>query len=394
MLNDYTGEIGQVRRPFLYPIECDVAVPKPKIRAIAGPLLALVLFGLAIRLLFQEAQKISWTEFVQGITSVPPTNLAIASILVAMNYVLYSCYDILAVRYLKKSLPLRRVILASFIGFSLGNNLGTFMAASPIRFRFYSRWGLSAPQIVLLISVLGLSFWSGAWFLGGLVLTTVAIELPSEVALSLPFGTRTVGVILGSLFIGYAIACCVWKKPWPIGNLHLRLPTPGLMWVQTAVGALDLFISATALYLVLPANAVIPFGEVMAAFLIAFSIALLTQVPGGLGILEAILLKLLADSVGQSTEEISGEAAVLGTVIIFRLLYYWIPGLFGMIALVAHEIYEGVVESKGAKKHAMESHAGERYPEPGKFVESETKPTTEPGIDDDDGKKGLELESG
>ena len=31
--------------------------------------------------------------------------------------------------------------LVSFIGFSLGNNLGAILAATPIRFRYYSQWG-------------------------------------------------------------------------------------------------------------------------------------------------------------------------------------------------------------------------------------------------------------
>ena len=50
---------------------------------------------------------------------------------------------------------------------------------------------------------------------------------------------------------------------------------------------------------------------VLAAYMVALSVALLTQVPGGLGVLELILLTLLKDSVGES---------VLASVLIFRLL--------------------------------------------------------------------------
>lgn len=309
-----------------------------KIRDLAGPVLAFCLFALAVRLLVREASTITWDQFRDGFLSVPPVYLVIAAFLIAMNYGLLITYDLLALRYLCRSLPLRRVALVAFLGFTLGNNLGTFLAAAPIRFRFYSRWGLSPSQIVVLMSMLGLTFWSGLWFLGGIVLVSVPIELPAQV--QLPLGTRTLGFILLSLALGYLLVCFLWRKPWPIGKLHLRPPEPGLMAVQASVAAVDLLISATALYLVLPGGSVVPFAMVLAAYLVAIAVSLLTQVPGGLGVLELILLTLLKDSVGDG---------VLASVLIFRTLYYVIPLMFGMVLLVAHEIYGGAVEARAAK---------------------------------------------
>jgi uncharacterized membrane protein YbhN (UPF0104 family) len=314
-----------------------ITLPKRKIRAIAGPVLAAVLFTLAVRLLVHEARSITWDEFMAGLTGVPPLYLLFAALLIALNYGLLISYDLLALRYLCRSLPLRRVALVSFLGYSLGNNLGTLLAATPIRFRFYTRWGLTPSQILVLISILGLTFWSGLWFLGGTVLVWVPIELPSEV--QLPFGTQTLGVILLSLAIGYLIVCFTWRKPWPIGELHLRPPEPGLMSVQASVAAVDLLISATALYLVLPGDTMVPFATVLAAYLVGIAVSLITQVPGGLGVLELVLLTLLKDSVGES---------VLASILIFRVLYYILPLMFGMITLAAHEIYGGAVEARRA----------------------------------------------
>jgi uncharacterized membrane protein YbhN (UPF0104 family) len=314
-------------------------LPKRKLRAIAGPALAVVLFVLAIRLLVHEAMSITWDDFVAGLTGVRPLYLGFAAFLIALNYGLLISYDLLALRYLCRSIPLRRVALVSFLGYTLGNNIGTLLAATPIRFRFYTRWGLSPSQIVVLISILGLTFWSGLWFLGGVVLVWVPVELPAQV--QLPFGTRTLGVILLSLAVGYLIVCCTWRKPWPIGELHLRPPEPGLMSVQASVAAVDLMISATALYLVLPSDSTVPFALVLAAYLVGIAISLLTQVPGGLGVLEVILLTLLKESVGES---------VLASVLIFRMLYYILPLMFGMLTLVAYEIYGGAVEVRKAKE--------------------------------------------
>ena len=315
-----------------------ITLAKRKLRAIAGPVLAAVLFALAIRLLILEAKSITWDEFVAGLTGVPPLYLTFAAFLIALNYGLLICYDLLALRYLCRSIPLRRVALVSFLGYSLGNNLGTILASAPIRFRFYSRWGLTPSQIVVLITILGLTFWSGLWFLGGTVLVAVPVEVPAEV--HLPFGTQTVGIILLSLAVSYLIICSVWRKPFPVGDLRLRPPEPGLMAVQASVAAVDLLISATALYLVLPGDAVVPFPVVLAAYLVAIAVSLMTQVPGGLGVLEVILLTLLKGSVGDS---------VLASVLIFRVLYYILPLLLGMILLVSHEIYGGAVEARRAR---------------------------------------------
>ena len=314
------------------------SLAKQKLRALIGPVFAAVLFLLAVRLLFREASNISWDDFKTGLLGVPRLYLAFAAVLISMNYGLLICYDLLALRYLCRSIPLRRVALAAFLGYSLGNNLGTLIAGTPLRFRFYSRYGLTPTQILMMISVLGLTFWSGLWFLGGVVLVCVPVELPPQI--NLPFGTQTLGGILLTLAIGYVIVCFCWRKPWPIGRFHLRPPEPGLMAVQASVAAVDLLISATALYLVMPGDAVVPFPIILAAYLSAISVSLLTQVPGGLGVLDLILFTLLRDSAGDS---------VLASILIFRCLYYLFPLFFGMITLVAHEIYGGAIEARQAE---------------------------------------------
>lgn len=305
----------------------------PKLQNVIGPLFAAVLFGLSVRLLVAEASTVSWEDFRSGLTSIQPIYLVFAFVLIAMNYALLISYDLLALRYICRSLPLRRVALVSFLGYSLGNNLGTFLAAAPLRFRFYSRWNLSHAQIAALITMLGLTFWGGLWFLGGVVLTLVPIELPPD--RQLPIGTRALGIILLSIWVLYLIACSVWRSPWPIYGVRIQPPQPGLMMTQTSVAAVDLFISATALYLVLPGDATVPFSLVLAAYLSGIAIALVSQVPGGLGILEAIMLYLLKDAVGDQ---------VTASLLIFRAMYYIAPLCVGMVTLVAHEIYNGAVE--------------------------------------------------
>ena len=118
------------------------ALAKRKLTAIAGPALAVVFFVMAMRLLWHELEEVEWEDFKAGLTSVPILYLLMAAFLISLNYGLLITYDLLALRYICRSLPLRRVALVSFLGFTLGNNLGTFVAGAPIRFRFYGRWGI------------------------------------------------------------------------------------------------------------------------------------------------------------------------------------------------------------------------------------------------------------
>ena len=297
-----------------------------RLRAIAGPLFGLVLFSAAIVLLVREARDISWDDFMAGVTGAPPLYLAIAAVLVAMNYFLLITYDMLALRYICRPLPLRKVALVGFLGYSLGNNLGAVAAGVPIRFRLYSMWGLNTRQILTIIAMLMLTFWSGMCWLAGTVLVLVPIPVPEEIPL--PFSTRVFGAILLGIAITYALICKFWRRPLPIAGLRLKPPEIGLMALQASVAALDLTISAIALYLVLPPDIPVPFALVLAAYLLGLAGSLITQVPGGLVVLELILMKLLAGSVG---------GTLIGSLLIFRLLYYVAPLLVGVVVLGVSE---------------------------------------------------------
>lgn len=298
-----------------------------RLRAFAGPLLGLALFSAAIVFLVREARGISWDDFVAGLTGAPPMYLGLAAILIALNYCLLITYDMLALRYICKSLPLRKVALVGFLGYALGNNLGALVAGTPIRFRLYTMWGLTARQIMSILAMLMLTFWSGMCWLAGTVLVLVPIEVPEEI--SLPFSTRVFGIILLSIGVTYALICHFWRRPLPIAGVKIQPPPLGLMSLQTSVAALDLTISAIALYLILPVDIQVPFGLVLAAYLLGLAGSLITQVPGGLVVLELILMKLLGGSVG---------GTLIGSLLIFRLLYYVAPLLVAVFVLAISEM--------------------------------------------------------
>ncbi|MGO7859663.1 UPF0104 family protein, partial [Rhizobium ruizarguesonis] len=82
-----------------------------------------------------------------------------------------SCFDVLAIRSLGKSLPYSRIALASFIILSLGHNIGfAGLISGAFLYRFYSRWGLTAEDVAKIILFFGVTVGLGLITLGGLAM--------------------------------------------------------------------------------------------------------------------------------------------------------------------------------------------------------------------------------
>ncbi|MEZ6087966.1 MAG: lysylphosphatidylglycerol synthase domain-containing protein [Pirellulaceae bacterium] len=325
-----------------------------RVQRFAGPLFGLILFGIAISFLYKKTQEITWDQFVAGLAGIPAGFHLLAAILVAMNYLVLTGNDMLAVRYVGASranrddasagLSYKRILTVSFMGYAFGNNVGAVAAGVPIRIRFYKSWGLATGQVVALIAFISLSFWIGICSTAGVALSLV--EVPTPESLNLPVTSRILGFLLLSILGVYVAACIWWRHPFRLAGLQLRPPGPQLMVLQIAVASFDLMLAATTLYVLLPSEIPATYPQVVGVYLLALAAAMITQVPGGLGVLEAILLSLLATA---------DKAAILGSLLIFRIYYYVVPLLVAAIVLV-------VIEAKPSRKNravTIDTHSSE-----------------------------------
>lgn len=304
-----------------------------RLKKIAGPVFGLILFSVAGSFLYQKTQEITWDEFAAGVANIPVAYHLLACLLVALNYFVLTGNDVLAVQFVGGGdakpahggtrLSYRKIGLASFLGYAFSNNIGAVAAGIPIRVRFYSGWGLKTAQIVALLAFTSLSFWVGFCMLGGLVLS--AVEVPMPKSIDLPVSSRILGFLLLAVIGMYAATCIWWRRPL----MNLQPPGPGLMGKQILVASLDLVLVSTTLYVLLPSGIPATYLQVVGVYLLALAAAMLTQVPGGLGVLEAILLTLLATS---------DEAVILGSLLIFRIYYYVLPLLVAALLLAIVEV--------------------------------------------------------
>jgi uncharacterized membrane protein YbhN (UPF0104 family) len=286
-----------------------------KLRMLLGPLLALVMLTLALRLLHHELGHHPWSEIVQSFRAIPRTALALAVGLTALNYVLLPGYDLLATRFLGQRLPSSRIALVGVIGYAATHNFGTFFGGTPIRYRLYSAWGLTAGEIVKVIGVAGLTFWIGLAALASVVFLVSPLPVPT--GLHFPMATvRPLGVVLLVPTLGYLLWSAAGRTALQWKGWELKPPRLRFSLAQIGMGALDTVVAASVLYVLLPVGAAPSFLYFLSVYLLAIVAIAFTQVPGGLGVFEASVLVLLAPP---------SAVAVAGPLLAFRAIYYLLP---------------------------------------------------------------------
>ena len=220
-----------------------------------------------------------------------------------------------------------KTALASFIGHVSSFNFGAVLGGTPVRYRLYTAFGLSGGDVLKLIALSTATFWIGFLALAGLMFLWDPLKLPAE--LHMPFSTTTpigwalIAITLVYLGLSYARVTLRWND-W-----EFTLPPLWLSLVQLVIAATDLLIATAVLHVLLPKAMGITFGYFLAVYLLAVVTVLFTHVPAGAGVLEFVLLLLLAPS---------KPAALLGSILAFRVVYYLLPLALAMILLVGHEI--------------------------------------------------------
>ena len=97
-------------------------------------------------------------------------------------------------------------------------------------------------------------------------------------------------------------------------GVSVPLPRPTLVAGQLAISAVDLCLAAAALHVLLPDRAGLSFSGFLPLFCVAIVAGIVSHVPGGLGVFEAVIIFALGDKTAQG--------ALVGALVIYRLIYY------------------------------------------------------------------------
>src|SRR5690606_31345638 len=132
------------------------------------PLLVIAALFVAAVLLYRALSRYTLDEIVASAGAIPASRLVLAAGFAAASYLCLTFFDWLGLRYAGRPLAWRQAALASFVGLSIGHNVGlAALSSGAIRYRFYARWGLGAGDVAKVILFCGITVGLGLAVLGG-----------------------------------------------------------------------------------------------------------------------------------------------------------------------------------------------------------------------------------
>lgn len=307
-----------------------------KILDYAWPVVGLIAVVVALRLLYGEFQSESArAEIWTNLTTIPAKNYVFAALSTLIAYAALAWYDRIALLHLGvRHISWPFISLCSFTTYALSHNIGaSVFSGAAVRYRAYSSKGLTASQIAILVIVCSFTFGFGNVVLGGLLLAfdpglmeRLSSILPPQLAnAKLGF---VVGAVCLALVAIYVIGSLMRFKPREIFGVHIMYPRPEIMMRQLLAAPLELIGAAGIIYFALPDVGNVSYEVILAAFLLSFVVALVSNAPGGLGVFEWIYVKVMPDV---------APPKIVAALLVWRLFYLIIPLIFALVVVVLFE---------------------------------------------------------
>lgn len=282
-------------------------------------------------------REVSYPEVVQQIATQPASDLMLAGLATALSYLVLTGYDFSALSYAGAKIRRSTVLLTSFIAYALGNTVGLgVLTGGAVRMRLYTAAGVDAGRVAQAAAfnagafIIGMTAFGAAGLLWGAPDVAELLHLPSWLL-------RAIAVLL-LLAVGALIAAAARNREIRVLKWQVPLPPPGLALRQLLISALDLTASAAALWFLLPSD-IVALPAFFAWYAMAVALGLLSHVPGGLGVFEAVILLAC---VGRAPPE-----QIIGALVLYRVVYYLLPLIAAAILLAGYELRSGVAAPIG-----------------------------------------------
>jgi uncharacterized membrane protein YbhN (UPF0104 family) len=281
----------------------------------AKRLMKIAFFAVVAYLLITLARSVEWEEVLATMRRRPLSGLLLAAAPALASLMLYSCFDLLGRHYTGHGLAARRVIAVNFISYAFNLNLGALIGGVAFRYRLYSRLGLDTSTITRVLSLTMLTNWLGYLLLAGLVFWLWPIPLPPDWKLNTR-GLQMLGIALLAVPVAYVLSCAISKRRvWTVRGHDVVLPPLRLALLQLVMSTLNWSLMACAIYLLMDQK--IAYPTVLGVLLVGAIAGVITHVPAGLGVLEAVFYALLSHQLP--------ESELLAALLMYRVVYYLVP---------------------------------------------------------------------
>lgn len=288
-----------------------------------------VLFGVGLYALYTVLKPVDFADVVAQFRATSPQVLAMALGATIIGYASLIFYDWYALRYIGKDLPLGVVGLGGFLGYAFGNTIGvSVVSGGAVRYRIYSAVGLTALEVAAVSGYAAVVLGIGLTLFG-----LAALVLRPEVVTSL-FPVSEVSVQYGSaaaiaLTLLVVTFLSISQRQVRIRGIDLRLPPIQDLAGQLVVTAIDIVATAFVLWVLLPTGKT-DFPLFVAEFSAATLIGVISNVPGGIGVFETVMIRTMPPTV-----PVADAAAAL---LMYRLIYYIFPFALGFLVVALNEV--------------------------------------------------------
>jgi len=296
----------------------------------------LVLFGFSISILLKKLSGISLQDVIDSFNAISKYQITASFGLMIMSYTVFTFYDLLAIKYLGYATKYSKILVGAFVSYVFSENLGlAVLSGSTIRYKYYSEWGISPKQIAKAITFCTITFWLGMLAVAGIFLTLHPIVFPASSIFSnlIFFRGQMLGPLMLVIVVAYFFIGILRKTPLKIIGSEYIIPSNRLAFLQLLIGMMDFIIGAGVFYMLLPQSDMLVFSQFVSFFMFVKVIVLFSNIPAGLGVFETLMLMLLAPYYSNAT--------ILGTIVLYRVIYYIIPLVFALFIYSFNEIKSG-----------------------------------------------------
>ena len=285
-------------------------------RTLPTALGACLLVG-AVYVVWKEFRTLRIGDIGAALGNMPSRSVWLALMWAFFSYFVLTFYDRLGTRYAGAKVSYLRVSFASFCAYALSHNLGfAAVSGAAVRYRLYAHWGLTPGQIARVIAFCSLTFGLGGMVLGGAVLVGEPDAVPFFGSIAPHWAMAAVGVLLWGVVASYiSLSRCV--RRFTVFGHEIELPNWRMAILQVLLAAVDVAVTVTIMYQLLPDVPGLNYGRFLGIYLASYSAGLIANVPGGIGVFDSAMLLGL--------KPYMDEAHILAAIVVFRLLYYIIP---------------------------------------------------------------------
>jgi phosphatidylglycerol lysyltransferase len=284
--------------------------------------LALVFLSITAWLLYREVGELPIPDIQRTLLDVP-TLPALGVAALALVAVAFTGFvDVLVARWLKLGVSMRDALRLAFVANSMANtlNLSGAMGAS-IRLMGLSALKVPISRSAALIGMQALSLLCGLSLLVIVTLSTSSLPLTSG---TVQRWAATAVLFASAFYLPLYYFLTSRRKLMRWLPADVGLPPLRLKIELTLVSFVDWVLAAGTLYICiyLSGEHVKP-GLLLGSFAGAGVLGLVSQVPGGLGVFDGLILLAL-------TEAGYDKASVFSGLLLFRIAYYLVPLLIAL----------------------------------------------------------------